>query len=115
MSEVFYMKNLIPNGEGALTVHRFAKNTEEGAKVLRDTLLAAGDWQDADQADWDNFQSAVPAVASVILNEEWIKIEHLPEEKRKAVRRFVAGETPAIEENETPEAGASEDADAPTA
>lgn len=91
MENVFYMKNLIPGGNGGFTVHRFVKNTEEGAKVLRDNLLAAGDWQDASQMEWDNFQSAAEAVGEIASNlAEWARIEGLDDESKKAIRSAVA-------------------------
>jgi len=73
MFDVF-MKELIPNGNGAYSVHKFVKNTEEGAKQLRDTLLACA-WGDATPAEYDNFCSAVPAIAGILNGEVWVKQE----------------------------------------
>lgn len=90
MAETFYMKNLIPGGNGGFTVHRFVKNTDEGAKALRDALLAAGDWHDASQGEWDNFQSAAEAVGEIAGNiAEWARIEGLSDDSKKAVREAV--------------------------
>lgn len=90
MTDVFFMKNLIPRGESGFTVHRFAKNTEEGAKVLRDALLAAGDWHDASQSEWDDFQSAAEAVGEIASNKaEWARIESLSESTKSAIRGAV--------------------------
>lgn len=104
----FFMKNLIPNGAGAFTIHRFAVNTEEAKAQTRDALLAAGDWADATREEWDNFQSAVPALGSILNGDEWANIQALTEEEKKSVRALVAGEAGAIEEKPTPDAGASE-------
>lgn len=93
MAETFFMKNLIPGGKGGFTVHRFVRNTEEGAKALRDELLAAGDWHDASQMEWDNFQSAAEAVGEIAGNSaEWARIESLSDESKKAVRSAIQGE-----------------------
>lgn len=86
----FFMKNLIPGGKGGFTVHRFVKNTEEGGKALRDALLAAGDWSDASQMEWDNFQSAASAVGEIASNSaEWARIEGLSDASKKVVREAV--------------------------
>ena len=107
MGEVFYMKNLIEDGRGAFTVHRFVKNTEEGSASLRDILLAAADWSDATLEEWDNYNSAVPAVAGILLNEEWAKIEHLAEDQKKAIRGASQGMwTVSANEPDTAEASA---------
>lgn len=92
MDNAFYMKNLIPGGEGGFYVARFVKNTEEGAKQLRDALLAAGDWQDASQDEWDNFQSAAEAVGEIASNKaEYARIEGLADEQKELVRGAVQG------------------------
>lgn len=105
------MKYLIDGGEGAWLVHRFTCETEADMKRTRDELQSEG-WGEAEPAEWDNFQSAMPAIASILRNEEWIRIEDLEEEERVAVRRFVAGDGPLTpEETEIEDAGPSEDAD----
>ena len=99
-SENVRMKFMLPHGKGAFVVLEFKKNTPEGAKVLRDTLLAAG-WADASQADLDNFNSAMEAVAGVLNNEEWVKLEGLGAAQKKMVRAILAGEDPcAVKETE---------------
>lgn len=65
MEEV-YLKNLIPNGDGEWTVHRFALNTVEAANALRDLLIGLGDWQEADAEDWNQWTAAVPEIASAL-------------------------------------------------
>lgn len=74
-SVTFYMKHLIPGGEGAFYVVRFVKNTQEGADSLRDNLLAAGDWSDATMQEYDNAKSGYSAVGSILNGEEWAKVE----------------------------------------
>lgn len=81
----FYMKNLIPNGNGAFWVVRFAKNTEQGANDLRDHLLAAGDWGDATHEEYDNFSSAVPALAGILNGEVWQRVDEVPEPAAEGV------------------------------
>lgn len=90
MENVFFMKCLVPGGKGGFTVHRFAKNTDNGAEALRDQLLAAGDWSDASQTEWDNFDSASKAVGEIASNlAEWARIEDLSDESKKAIRTAV--------------------------
>lgn len=90
MENVFFMKCLVPGGKGGFTVHRFAKNTDDGEKVLRDALLAAGDWSDASQTEWDNFDSASKAVGEIASNlAEWARIEDLSDASKKAIRTAV--------------------------
>lgn len=64
MSEIF-LKELIPNGEGEFSVHRFAYNTDEAANAARDMLLVAG-WAEANAEDWNLWTAAVPGVAAAI-------------------------------------------------
>jgi hypothetical protein len=79
---VFFMKSLLPEGEGAFLVHRFAKDTEEGAASLRDVLLAAGDWSDAEEGEFDAFISCAPAIAEVLRAER--AANSLPDEDASA-------------------------------
>lgn len=86
-NEVFFMKNLVPGGKGGWTVHRFAKDSAEGAKTLRDALLAVADWGDATRAEWDDFQAAASAVGEIAGNiAEWSRIESLSEASKGAIR-----------------------------
>lgn len=90
----FYMKNLIPNGKGAWTVHRFAANTEADEKRVRDALEGSGDWGVADQKDWDEWTAALDAVAGVLTGEEWISTNGLGEAQKKMMRAISQGQNP---------------------
>lgn len=51
MSEVFYMKKLITDGEGKFNFIRLEAETEAEKNQTRDTYLAA-DYQDATEAEY---------------------------------------------------------------
>lgn len=90
-AHIFFMKHLIPNGDGAFVVFRLGGNTEEGAKALHDMLQLNANFGDATAAEYDAFLSAAPAVGSVLKNEEWARIEGLSDDEKKAVRGAVQG------------------------
>lgn len=86
MDEVtFYMKHLIPGGEGAFYVLKITKNTQEGADKTRDVLMAFG-MGDATLAEYDNACSGYPAVGSILNGEEWKKVDVEGEEDDGTVK-----------------------------
>lgn len=86
----FFMKVLIPRGEGAFYVHRFVAETEADKENVRNELMSES-WADATQAEYDNFLSAAPAVGGVILGKEYVCIDGLSDEEKREIRAKVHG------------------------
>ena len=83
---------MIPHGDGAFTVHRFAPNTEADRRRIHDSLQGQGDWVEATFAEWDEWTAAVEAIAGILNGKEWCPIFLLDESQRKLIRGAINGQ-----------------------
>lgn len=88
----FYMKFLIPKGNGGFYVQEFNAESFADQENTRNELMSEG-WADAEPAEYDAFLDAAPAVGEIAGNSaEWARIESLDEDQKRLVRGAIQGE-----------------------